>query len=80
LCSVSKIGSVMWFCRYLETSQYRGDSAKILVEILVELVYLKKKLPENFQCIAKKDVENQGCYKTTILKSYASLYIYFLVF
>jgi hypothetical protein len=31
-----------------------------LVEILVELVYQKKKLPENFQYIAKKNVEKSG--------------------
>ena len=29
----------------------------------MEPVYKKKKLPENFQCIAKQNVENQGCYR-----------------
>jgi hypothetical protein len=31
-----------------------GETAEILVEILVEPVYWKKKLPENFQYIARK--------------------------
>ena len=58
-----KIGSVIWFCRYLGTSRYKGDSTEILVEILVEPVYLKKNnLLENFQCFTKKDVGNRGCY------------------
>jgi len=45
------------------TSQYRGDSAKILVEISVEPV---KKNKNNLLKISnvsqKNDVENQGCY------------------
>ena len=36
----------------------------------MEPVYLKKKLPENFQCIVKKDVENWGCYKNAFLYGY----------
>jgi hypothetical protein len=46
-----------------------GDYAEILIEILVEPEYLKNKLPENFQCIAKKDVGNRGCYSLFGVKS-----------
>jgi hypothetical protein len=42
-----------------------GDSAEILVEISVEPVL--KKITENFQCIAKKNVENQGCYNRRVI-------------
>jgi hypothetical protein len=47
-----------------------------LVEILVEAVYKKKKkLPENFQYIAKKNVEKSGLLQFTPLSAFCKLLV-----